>query len=75
MTYQDKRGQRVSTETAYLTPEVLKRKNLTVTIRAQVTKILFESKEGEPQATAVVLTRGKGEPVYKVKAKKEVVLW
>ena len=74
MTYVDKHGQRVSTETAYLTPEVLERKNLTVVTHALVTKIHFETQSGEPRATAVDFSRGKGQSVFRVKARKEIIV-
>lgn len=70
----DKRGQRVSTETAYLTPEVLERKNLTVATHASVKQVDFETIDGVTRATAVEFTEGKGKPVYKAKAKKEIIL-
>lgn len=63
----DKRGQRVSTETAYLTPEVLERKNLTVATHASVKKVVVETIDGVPRATAVEFTEGKGKSVYKAK--------
>lgn len=69
----DKRGQRVSTETAYLTPEVLERKNLTVATHASVKKVVFETIDGVPRATAVEFTRGKGKPVFKARAKEIIV--
>ena len=74
MTYQGKRGERVSTETAYLTADVLGRKNLTVVMHALVSKVLFESQDGEPRATAVDFSRGKGQKVFRVKAKKEIIV-
>ncbi|KAI6042562.1 hypothetical protein EDC04DRAFT_2891936 [Pisolithus marmoratus] len=43
LTYIDRRGVRVSTEAAYLTPTVLARSNLKVVTEARVTKILFDT--------------------------------
>ena len=74
MTYQDHHGRRVSTETAYLTPEVLKRKNLTVSTHTVVTKIIIETLNGDPRATAVEFAREKGQPLLRVKANKEIIV-
>lgn len=75
MTYTDNRGRRVSTESAYLTPEVLRRPNLNVAIHAHVTRILFEtSEDGEVRATGVEFTREEKGPRYRAKATREVIL-
>ncbi|KDQ57074.1 aryl-alcohol oxidase [Jaapia argillacea MUCL 33604] len=74
MTYIDSRGRRVSTETAYLTPEVLSRPNLKVAIRAQVTKILFESVDGKHRAVGVEFAGDEKGPRFRAMAKQEVVL-
>lgn len=76
VTYIDSKGQRVSAETAYLTPDVLARPNLTVVTDAQVTKVLFNNSGTTPIATGVefvesgVLTS----TTYRVHARKEVVV-
>lgn len=74
MTYIDKAGQRVTTESAYLTPEVLKRKNLKVVIYSTVTKIIFDVTGGIKKAVGVEFARSKSGPRYRVSVKKEVVL-
>ena len=74
MTYIDKWGRRVSTETAYLTPDVLKRENLTVVTHAFATKIHFDSVNGKKRAVAVEFSREKGSQGYKVPVRVEVVI-
>ncbi|KAI5116736.1 hypothetical protein M0805_001378 [Coniferiporia weirii] len=74
VTYLDSQGQRVSTETAYLTPEVLSRPNLTVTTHASATRILFEVSGDKKRAVGVEFARDKGSARYRVKAGKEVIL-
>lgn len=76
-TYIDARRRRVTTETAYLTPAVLARKNLTVATKAKVLRILFEHKGNAgntvPHAVAVQYANERGK-VFEVKARREVVL-
>ncbi|KAF8582803.1 GMC oxidoreductase [Ramaria rubella] len=83
MTYIDPTGTRVNTETAYLTPTVLRRPNLDVAIHAQVTRILFDTdtdtrrpSDGNavPRAVGVEFAREKGGIRYTVRAKREVIL-
>ncbi|KAJ6498124.1 alcohol oxidase [Mycena vitilis] len=71
MTYINAKGERVSTQSAYLTPEVLKRKNLAVLAHASVTKVLVES----AGAHAVEVSPEQN-TTYRIiiKARKEVVL-
>ncbi|KAJ7649976.1 hypothetical protein FB45DRAFT_6397 [Roridomyces roridus] len=73
MTYVDPKGQRVSSETAYLTPDVLARPNLKVAINAQVTRILFEQSDGALRAVGVAFAQKADGPRYQARAK-EVVL-
>ncbi|KAG9075189.1 hypothetical protein FS749_013161 [Ceratobasidium sp. UAMH 11750] len=61
---------RCSAESAYLTPTVLSRQNLTVATNAQVTRILFEGK----RAVGAEFARSKDAPRYRVRARKEVIL-
>lgn len=75
VTYIDSKGRRVSSESAYLTPEVLKRPNLTVATGVQVTRILSDVLEGKPKAVGVEFAGKKEGPRFRVKARKEVVLW
>uniref|UniRef100_A0A8H8CLS0 pyranose dehydrogenase (acceptor) n=1 Tax=Psilocybe cubensis TaxID=181762 RepID=A0A8H8CLS0_PSICU len=75
MTYVDKNYKRVSAETAYLTPEVLARPNLTVAINATVTRILFDkSTNPRPRAIGVEFGRKEGGQTWQAFASKEVVL-
>ncbi|CAL1716995.1 unnamed protein product [Somion occarium] len=74
MTYIDSKGQRVTTETAYLTPTVLARPNLTVATKAYVTRVLFDTKDAsKPRAVGVEFADSTGAK-YQVKARKEVVV-
>ena len=89
MTYIDKSGRRVTTESAYLTNDVLNRKNLTVAVRGGVTKVLFSNEHPEqkdatsldtsdsiPRAIGVEFAKeDKKEEIFVVKAAKEVILW
>ncbi|PCH39400.1 GMC oxidoreductase [Wolfiporia cocos MD-104 SS10] len=73
LTFIDSRSRRVSTESAYLTPEVLSRPNLTVITHAQVTRILFAGGRARPRAVGVRYESRSGEQ-FEVKARKEVVV-
>ena len=70
MTYISPKGRRVSTETAYLTPEVLARPNLTLATGASVIRILFEGK----RAIGVELSKGHNQARHQIHAKREVIL-
>ena len=74
MTYVDKRGERVSTESAYLTANVLARPNLKVAIHAQVTKIIFEKSDFGTRAVGVEFATVESGPRYSARARKEVVV-
>ena len=74
MTYVDKTFKRVSSESAYLTPNVLARKNLTVAIHATVTKVLFDTTSPQPRAIGVEFGRKDGGERFVAYAKKEVVV-
>ena len=75
VTFIDSNGRRVSTESAYLTREVLARANLKVVTGATVTRILFEETEGsEPRAYGVEFAKTKEGDRYVVKARREVIL-
>ena len=68
---------RVTTESAYLTKDVLARPNLTILTYAQVTKILFNISDGEKHAAGVELVdsrKGRDSQRYTVKSRKEVIL-
>jgi choline dehydrogenase len=74
VTYVDKRGERVSTEVAYLTADVLARPNLKVAVHAQVTKILFEKTDFGTRAVGVEFANYKNGPRFRARAKKEVIV-
>ncbi|KAK0204863.1 hypothetical protein DFS33DRAFT_1258141 [Desarmillaria ectypa] len=74
MTYVDDKLERVTSETAYLTPKVLARPNLKVAIHAQVTKILVQRTGEEKRAYAVEFTNTRNGPVYRARARKEIIL-
>jgi choline dehydrogenase len=74
VTYVDSRGRRVSTDSAYLTPEVLSRSNLTVAVNASATRITFDTSGSSPRAVGVEFAPTKDGPSFRVRAKKEVIL-
>ncbi|KAH9921884.1 GMC oxidoreductase [Fomitopsis serialis] len=74
LTFIDPRGRRVTTESAYLTPKVLARTNLTVATEVQVTRVIFQQVKGKtPRAVAVHFKDARG-GAFEVKAKREIVL-
>ncbi|KAJ7168519.1 hypothetical protein C8R46DRAFT_1091908 [Mycena filopes] len=74
MTYIDHRGERVSSESAYLTKDVLARPNLKVAIHASVTRVIFEEVNGATRAVGVEFANSAGGPRYKARARKEIVI-
>ena len=68
----------MTTESAYLTDEVLARPNLKVVTYARVTKLLFDTSNGIPRATGVEFARqsrvGKIGPKFRARATKEVIV-
>lgn len=75
VTYVDKKYKRVSAESAYLTPDVLARKNLAVAINATATRILFDkTRSSRPKAVGVEFGREQGGRTWRAYAKKEVVV-
>lgn len=76
MTYINSSGKRVTTETSYLTPDVLKRPNLKVAVRAFVTRILFDTTGDSKKAVGVEFAqeKEKGGPRYRVRAKQQIIL-
>ena len=90
VTFIDKSGRRVTTESSYLTNDVLRRKNLTIAIHVGVTRVLFSNgtltkkedslglgaSEVEPRAVGVEFAREyRKEERFVVRAAKEVILW
>jgi choline dehydrogenase len=74
VTYIDSRGRRVTTQSAYLTPAVLKRPNLKIAVNASVAKILFKQRDGKTRAVGAEFASTENGPRYRVYARKEVVL-
>ncbi|KAJ6532077.1 hypothetical protein B0H19DRAFT_466960 [Mycena capillaripes] len=74
VTYVDPKGERVSSETAYLTKDVLARPNLKVAIHAQATRVIFEQVNGATRAVGVEFANSANGPRYSARARKEVIL-
>ncbi|KAJ3902744.1 GMC oxidoreductase-domain-containing protein [Lentinula edodes] len=74
MTYIDEKATRVSTETAYLTPQVLARSNLKVVTGVKVTKILFDTTTIQPKAVGVQMQSTLGGTTYYAFTNKDVIL-
>ncbi|KAF8323358.1 alcohol oxidase [Clavulina sp. PMI_390] len=76
MTYVGTNGERSTSETGYLTPDVLARKNLMVVTHAHVTKILISTgADGEKRATGVEFADRRGKvALFRATARKEVIL-
>lgn len=75
MTYIDERRQRVSAESAYLTPSVLARKNLKVIIHATVTRILLQDDKTDGlRAVGVEFANSPDGPRYRARARRDVII-
>lgn len=74
VTYIDKGGKRVSSESAYLTKDVLARPNLKVVVHATVTRVITERVGGEIKALGVEFAQAQGSPRFRVRAKRDVVV-
>ncbi|KAG2067902.1 alcohol oxidase [Suillus decipiens] len=78
LTYIDSKSTRVTTESAYLTDDVLARPNLTVVTYARVTKILFDTSSSIPRAIGVEFSSksnvGIVGPTFRAHATKEVIV-
>lgn len=78
MTYIDSKSTRVTTESAYLTDDVLARPNLKVVTHARVSKVLFDTSSGTPRATGVEFASrshmNKVGPKFRARAIKEVIV-
>ncbi|KAJ6614872.1 alcohol oxidase [Mycena sp. CBHHK59/15] len=68
------KGRRVSAETAYLSPQVLRRENLHVVTHASVTKLILQSVGGKTCVSAVEVSPDGGITRLKITARKEVIL-
>ncbi|KAG1804935.1 uncharacterized protein HD556DRAFT_492199 [Suillus plorans] len=78
MMYIDSKSTRVTTESAYLTDDVLARPNLKVVTHARVSKVLFDTSGGTPRATGVEFASkshmDKVGPKFRARATKEVIV-
>ncbi|KAF8638297.1 hypothetical protein AX17_002317 [Amanita inopinata Kibby_2008] len=74
LTYVDENCERVSSESAYFTPQVLARPNLKVATHASVTKILVEKIGDRTRAIGVEFTKSENGPRYQARAKRDVIL-
>ncbi|GJJ10842.1 hypothetical protein Clacol_005070 [Clathrus columnatus] len=72
----DSKGQRSSAATAYLTDDVLQRPNLSVAVGCRVERVLFDNDTNgtTPRAVGVELRIAKDAPLFRVSARKEVIL-
>ncbi|KAI0295100.1 GMC oxidoreductase [Multifurca ochricompacta] len=59
---------------AYLSPDVLRRHNLTVAVTTVVEKILFDGSDLEPRAIGVEVSKSSSSPKYRIKANREVII-
>lgn len=74
-TFIDSKGQRSSLATAYLTPAVLARPNLSVACHAHVTRLLMDTiTEDTPKVIGVQIQTKRDATPYLVHARKEVIL-
>ncbi|KAH8082420.1 GMC oxidoreductase [Cristinia sonorae] len=69
----DDKGERVSSASAYLTPAVRARSNLTIATNITVEKILF-SETGPLRAVGVQVATSKTSPCYRIAARKEIIV-
>jgi choline dehydrogenase len=68
----DETRQRVSSESAYLTKDVLARPNLVVVLHAHVTRVVCD--DNGTRAVAVEFAKSKSGPVYQARARQEIIL-
>ncbi|KAH7928995.1 GMC oxidoreductase [Leucogyrophana mollusca] len=73
VTFVDQKGQRSSTATAFLSKDVLRRKNLTVITNTLTTRILF-SPDARLRATGIEVAQDESSPRFEITARKEVIL-
>ncbi|KAF8523365.1 GMC oxidoreductase-domain-containing protein [Hysterangium stoloniferum] len=72
----DTKGRRSSSATAYLTPDVLSRRNLTIIVKSRVDKILFDTNTSisRPRAIGVEFSQARNSPRYRVHARNEIII-
>lgn len=63
-----------SVAVAYLSPNVLKRPNLTVAVSTVVERVLFDESGSEPHAVGVEVSKSPVAPKYRIKADREVII-
>lgn len=74
VTYIDENRIRVSSESAYLTNDVLARPNLKVVLHATVTRIITKKVGNEVQATGVEFAKSKNGPRFTAHSKREIIV-
>ncbi|KAG2146121.1 uncharacterized protein EDB93DRAFT_485376 [Suillus bovinus] len=78
MMYIDSKSTRVTTESAYLTDDVLARPNLKVVTHARVSKVLLDTSSSTPRVTGVEFASkshvNKVGPTFRARATKEVIV-
>ncbi|KAJ7449019.1 alcohol oxidase, partial [Mycena galericulata] len=77
LTYIDAKGCCVTTESAYLTPQVLKRKNLHILMNTTVTRLVLDTAPAgnrDVRVTAVEVSPSKGLSLLQIKTRSEIVL-
>lgn len=77
MTYIDKNGTRVTGESSYLTPEVLKRSNLKVAVFSTATRVIFDTQGGNKRAIGLEFAHTNEKSIrslYRAKVKRELIL-
>lgn len=74
VTYINDKYERVSSEGAYLTSDVLARPNLKVAINSTVTRIIWQEVGGQHRAAGVEFARTMDGPRYLALAKRDVVI-
>ncbi|KAN0062398.1 hypothetical protein ACQY0O_005281 [Thecaphora frezii] len=74
MTFIDQNGRRSSAASAYLPPAVQKRPNLTIGIKAMVTRVIFDTHGSKPRAIAVEFEQVRNSQKYYVAARQKICL-
>ncbi|PPQ94473.1 hypothetical protein CVT25_001106 [Psilocybe cyanescens] len=74
VTYIDETRTRVSSESAYLTDDVLARPNLKVVLHASVTKIITEKVGEDIKATAVEFAKNRDARRYTVRSRRDIIV-
>ncbi|KII87819.1 hypothetical protein PLICRDRAFT_648550 [Plicaturopsis crispa FD-325 SS-3] len=72
-TFIDSTGSRSSSATAYLSDEVVARKNLTISVLTTATRVLLSS-DAKPRAVGLEIAKTSSSPRFRVAARREVIL-